>query len=473
MRDFKYIWIVGLGVTLAIIAVPVVLFTSGGSEPRDDPWRGVPQAPVHTDHTNLMSGPYESGSDVTAACLECHEDAAQQVMATAHWTWMSAPVEVDWRDEPIATGKANLLNNFCIGIQSNWAGCTSCHAGYGWEDADFDFNDPLAVDCLVCHAASGTYAKDAAGYPAEGVDLVAAAQSVGRPTRANCGACHFYGGGGDMVKHGDLDSSLTNPPEELDVHMGQLGFECVDCHVTQDHAIAGRSISVSVDDANSIACTNCHSVTPHPDDRLNGHTDTVACETCHIPEFARRLPTKIEWDWSTAGQDWPEDPHEYLRIKGSFVYADDVRPEYFWFDGTVAYRYLLGDPIDPNGVTFLNPPSGSIDDPNALIWPFKVHHGKQPYDAVYNYLLQPKTYGDGGFWEEFDWDQALRLGSEATGLPYSGEYGFARTDMFWPIAHMVAPASEALICAECHSENGRLDWQALGYPGDPIEWGGR
>lgn len=473
MRDFKYIWIVGLGVTLAIIAVPVILFTLGNNTPRVDPWWGVRQAPVHTDHTNLMSGPYETGSDVTAACLECHEDAAQQVMATSHWTWVSAPVEVAWRDEPIATGKANMLNNFCIGIQSNWSGCTSCHAGYGWEDADFDFNNPLAVDCLVCHAAIGTYTKGAAGYPAEGIDLVVAAQSVGRPTRANCGTCHFYGGGGDMVKHGDLDSSLTNPPEELDVHMGQLGFECVDCHVTQDHAIAGRSISVSVDDANSIACTDCHSPTPHPDERLNTHTDTVACATCHIPEFARRLPTKIEWDWSTAGQDWPEDPHEYLRIKGSFVYADDVQPQYFWFDGTVAYRYLLGDPIDPNGVTLLNPPSGSIDDPNALIWPFKVHHGKQPYDAVYNYLLQPKTYGEGGFWEVFDWDLALRLGSEATGLPYSGEYGFARTDMFWPIAHMVAPASEALTCAECHSENGRLDWQALGYPGDPIEWGGR
>ena len=25
----------------------------------------------------------------------------------------------------------------------------------------------------------------------------------------------------------------------------------------------------------------------------------------------------------------------------------------------------------------------------------------------------------------------------------------------------------------CHGADGRMDWQALGYPGDPIEWGGR
>src|SRR5690606_10527523 len=116
---------------------------------------------------------------------------------------------------------------------------------------------------------------------------------------------------------------------------------------------------------------------------------------------------------------------------------------------------------------------GSIDDPEALIWPFKVHRALQPYDTVYNILLQPQTVGEGGFWTEFDWNQAFELGSEATGLPYSGEYGFAETMMYWPTTHMVAPAGEALACAECHGENGRMNWQALGYYGDPAEWGGR
>ena len=45
--------------------------------------------------------------------------------------------------------------------------------------------------------------------------------------------------------------------------------------------------------------------------------------------------------------------------------------------------------------------------------------------------------------------------------------------MYWPTTHMVQPTHEALQCVDCHGESGRLDWLALGYPGDPIDWGGR
>lgn len=92
---------------------------------------------------------------------------------------------------------------------------------------------------------------------------------------------------------------------------------------------------------------------------------------------------------------------------------------------------------------------------------------------VLNILLQPKTVGEGGYWTDFDWDQAARLGSEAAGLPYSGSYGFTNTIMHWPLTHMVQPKEEALQCTDCHSENGRMDWEALGYYGDPLNWGGR
>ena len=116
---------------------------------------------------------------------------------------------------------------------------------------------------------------------------------------------------------------------------------------------------------------------------------------------------------------------------------------------------------------------GDINDPEARIFPFKVHLAKQIYDAQYNYLIQPKTAGEGGYWEEFDWDLAAELGSQFTNLPYSGEYDFASTIMFWPTTHMVQPASEVLQCTACHGPDGRMDWAALGYLGDPIQWGGR
>jgi hypothetical protein len=183
-----------------------------------------------TDHSHLIQGPLESGPDVTRECLRCHQDAARDVMATSHWTWMEH--KVTGRDgEPARIGKANLINNYCIGIQSNWPACTVCHAGYGWEDAGFDFTDETRVDCLVCHEQTGTYFKapGQAGRPEPDTDLLAAAGSVGRPTRANCGACHFRGGGGDAVKHGDLDGTFFFPSENTDVHMGRYDFECVDC----------------------------------------------------------------------------------------------------------------------------------------------------------------------------------------------------------------------------------------------------
>ena len=43
-----------------------------------------------------------------------------------------------------------------------------------------------------------------------------------------------------------------------------------------------------------------------------------------------------------------------------------------------------------------------------------------------------------------------------TGAPFSGKVDFIRTEMTWPITHMVAPAEQALSCEECHRKNGRL-----------------
>ena len=473
MKQFRYLWVIGLVVTALIIAVPVLLFASSGNEASPDPWAYVAPTPSHTNHAALLPGPYATGQEVTAACLECHETAAQEMMQTTHWTWESEPVLLPGRDEPVTIGKKNQINNFCIGIQGNWTGCTKCHAGYGWDSASFDFAEQTNVDCLVCHADPGLYGKGTAGLPADGVDLAAAAGSVRRPTRQNCGSCHFNGGGGNAVKHGDMDESLYYPDETLDVHMGRYDFQCVDCHAGDDHQILGHSISVSSEvKASAVACTDCHTEPIHADARITTHTDAIACQTCHIPEGALRHATKVDWDWSTAGQDLPEDPHVYLKIKGNFVYEHDYRPIYAWWNGA-ADRYIVGDLIDPTQVTNINTPLGDVSDPTAKIHPFKIHAARQPYDVLNQYLLVPMTAGEGGFWDTFDWDSAFRLNEVNTGLAFSGEYGFAPTQMYWSMDHMVQPKENALQCYDCHGENGRMDWEALGYNGDPMEWGGR
>ncbi|MCF7823296.1 MAG: tetrathionate reductase family octaheme c-type cytochrome [Candidatus Marinimicrobia bacterium] len=458
-----------------MIIIPILVAIPGKTPPVDDPHSKLSVVNPHVDHSSLMNDSLTTGQEVTRACLVCHPDAGNQVRHTSHYTWESDSVYSPDHDRMVTLGKKNAINNFCISIESNWPACTACHAGYGWKDAEYDFSKDENVDCLVCHDLSGGYKKSKEGLPEKGVDLLAAAKSVGSPNRENCGGCHFDGGGGNAVKHGDLDESLKYPSEYIDVHMGRYDFQCITCHRSTDHKIRGRASSVSVGNLNKdnqVLCTDCHAEKPHSDMRLNEHTETVACQTCHIPSMARKEATKINWDWSTAGQDRPENAHQYLKIKGSFVYEKNHAPEYIWYNGTTK-RYLKGDIMDPTITTPFNLPNGNIKDREAKIWPFKVHYGKQVYDTKYNYFLLPKTVGEGGFWTEFDWDLALRLGAENSGLAYSGKYNFAPTSFYWATSHMVAPKEEALRCIDCHSDAGRLDWQQLGFDGDPITHGSR
>jgi len=449
-----------------------LLFSSFGVlADAQDPWLHVPTRGLHTDHSTFYKGPFKDGPAVTRACLECHPKAAKDIMRTAHWNLAGERVEVPGHEQPMRIGKRNLINNFCIGIQSNWPACTSCHIGFGWRDDTFDLGDETLVDCLVCHDQSGTYHKHAgdAGLPGPEVDLLAAARSVGLPTRTNCGACHFMSGGGNAVKHGDLDETLLFPNPEIDVHMGRLGFQCIDCHRAEDHRPAGRLLTVSVDTENRLKCTDCHQGTEiHGDRRIDAHTARVACQTCHIPLMAVKEGTKMSWDWSEAGQDLPiTDEHLYLKIKGRFTWVKGAQPEYAWYDGT-ASRYLLGDRIDPEHVTKIAAPLGDRTDGRAKIHPFKIHRGNQVYDTEHRYFLVPHTYGEKGFWTQFDWNDALRIGSQASGLAFSGHYDFAPTEMYYPQNHMVVGKEKALQCPDCHGPSGRMDWQALGYPADPL-----
>ena len=431
-------------------------------------------------HKEAIQGPFTQGSQVTEQCIECHEDHAKDFMKSSHWTW---ELEQKLPGRTVKRGKKNAINNFCTSIAGNEPRCTSCHAGYGWKDNSFDFSDMTKVDCLVCHDTTGTYIKDpaGAGEALAKVNLERVAQNVGMPVRDNCGTCHFYGGGGDAVKHGDLDSSMAYPDKATDVHMDTDGndFQCQTCHTTEQHQITGNAMGVSPGGDNDIGCENCHDSAPHANKRLNTHTASVACQTCHIPFFARNEPTKMSWDWSTAGSDQEETVDEYgkhtfMKKKGSFVWGKMVKPEYAWYNGK-ADAYMVGDKMDPTKVTKLTTPLGDIADKTAKIYPFKVHRGKQIYDKKQNIFVTAKVYGKGGYWKEFDWDKAAKLGMEANqalaqqGIKYSGEHGFAETEMWWRINHMVSPKDQALKCNDCHNKGTRLDWQALGYDDDPMK----
>ena len=360
------------------------------------------------------------------------------------------------------------------------------------------------VDCLACHDTTGGYKKlpGLAGHPnyktmewpphsgkfKAPTDLKRIAQNVGKTSRETCGACHFRGGGGDAVKHGDLDSSLINPKHHLDVHMDAegLNFTCSECHVTDSHEVAGSRyqptavdekghlIPGSQDERNPATCVACHDTNPHKSDsehyvKLNEHTSKLACQTCHIPAYARGDKfTKMSWDWSTVGEmDENGKPKKvwgsegkvlYDSKKGDFTYDRYVIPEYQWFNGNVNYT-LPDDKIDPAGVLQINTFAGGPDDGASRIWPIKVFRGKQMYDKGNNTLVITSLSDDKdtALWKNFDFDKAVQYGQEYTGREFSGEVGFVSTEMSWPITHMVAPKEDALECWQCHREGGRLD----------------
>jgi octaheme c-type cytochrome (tetrathionate reductase family) len=429
-------------------------------------------------HKDYISGPFNSPQEVTQECLNCHENTAKEIMKTNHWTWLNEEF-VDANNNKLQMGKKNFINNFCIAVPSNYPRCTSCHVGYGWKDASFDFKAEQNVDCLVCHEQSGTYIKvpTGAGMPEAKVNLLVSAQSVGKTTRKNCGICHFDGGGGTGVKHGDMDNSLYEPKPETDFHMGALGFQCSDCHTSKEHKIMGASHGSMASGQNHIYCTYCHEGEIHKNKTINKHLSAVACETCHIPEFAKEEPTKVWWDWSKAGEDRTDikdsnGKETYSRLKGEFVWGKNVVPTYHWYNGSATY-YEFGDKIELGKIVKLNSLNGDIKDPKAKIAPFKIMRGKQIYDSKNDYLIIPKLFGEGGYWKTYDWNLASQLGMKEVNLLYSGSFSFIETEMYWPINHMVAPKEKALKCNSCHSKEGRLDWKTLGYSGDPMKVKGR
>lgn len=462
------------------------------------PTRHRTQSDSTADHSKFkeLKGPFNNGPEVTKACLECHTEAGHQFMQSTHWTWEYTNPKTGQK-----LGKRNLINNFCTNARGNEGMCANCHAGYGWKDEGYDFTNQANIDCLACHDRSGTYYKTpptkgnkACAVMFEGqkpIDLAKVAQNVGRPGRENCGSCHYFGGGGDGVKHGDLDSSLNHANKALDVHMDEKGlnFSCAMCHVSHQHQVSGSRYAIEAKDAigtgkpgirrEASTCESCHGTAPHPKlnivgNKLNDHIEKIACQTCHIPALARGgVATKIDWDWRTAGkvdkdgngykvdgyvQGNGENRDIYKSIKGTFKYGENLVPQYRWFNGTINYLTIdskfdpAKQPIDINAL------SGSAGDADARIWPFKRMHTVQPYDKGNNTLVYTHLWGDDtdAYWGNYDMGKAIAHGMQQFNKPYSGEFGFIETYSYWPITHMVAPKTEALECGSCHASDGRL-----------------
>lgn len=402
---------------------------------------------------------YQDGS----SCAGCHAVEAQEAHASNHYQW---------------AGKLGSINDFCgypdinfIGKLTNLlgqqvdGGCAVCHAGMGAKPSTAGVEN---VDCLMCHSKDYKRSVQNVNGSLRFVPT-AGSVTVRSPGREECLRCHIGAGGGPNNKRGDLEPSHIDPPSaDFDVHMasaskGGAGLVCIDCHTTQDHKIGGRGADLRIDEGGPMQrCANCHSASPHSSSELNGHAKRVACESCHVPAFARIQSTDMYRDFREAEVDPLKNLYEPKLTRQA-----NVTPLYAFWNGGINF-YNWGE-SSSNGQALASP-KGGINDAGSKLYPFKLHQAMQPHDPVTGQLLPNKA---GILFQTGDIDRAIRQAAADIGLVLTQGYDFVETKRYMGIFHEVAPASQALTCDGCHTTN-RVDFAGLGYTpkstrnGDPL-----
>ncbi len=290
------------------------------------------------------------------------------------------------------------------------------------------------------------------------LSLVEAAQTAGPTTRATCLRCHANAAGSDGAKRGDLSSVTVSPPLSSDIHMSPQGedFTCSECHDAGDHRVSGRGLDLRPNDSDEKSdCTTCHTDRPHDDyNARNGesrdvHAGRVACQTCHIPTYAKDVSTELERDWLEP-EWWPGAFGGQGGWKPAEVRASNVIPSYDWFDGT-SEVYLLGQAPSRNadGEYEFGVPLGDVNSPGARIFPLKEHRS---ISARHDATGQMIPHSTEVFFRTGDFAAAVASGMEQVGL--TGSYTLVPVHTFQTINHGVAVEDQALACASCHADTG-------------------
>ncbi len=383
-----------------------------------------------------------------ADCLGCHTAEATEVHASIHYQWQGPTPDMTNGGAPQGK-RAGALDSYAISVLGNWQQCAKCHVGRGLRPEAVASRAQLEnINCLACHSEPGL------------------------PTaRKDCLACHALAGGGDGVKRGDLTLAhgLT-ADRAFDVHMASSGADlsCSACHTTTGHRIAGRGTDLRPTDLDEpMDCNRCHE-RPHVSTAINRHLDRVACQSCHIPEYARDAADTEALEVTEVHRTWRRSSTAQAPFRPEARLAGRLMPRYRFWNGS-STSYLLGDvaAVDPEtGRLPTSRPDGSNRDPGSKLYPFKYKTAEQPITADTRQLIALDT---GVFFATGDAEAAIRQGLANMGLSSETAYQWATTDTFQLITHEVSPASAALNCIDCHASD-RIDFRTLGYGlKDPAE----
>jgi hypothetical protein len=424
------------------------------------------------DHANLVwTGP--------ATCLPCHETQARALHGAAHYQWQG-PAPYMTGGPPLQGKISSSLNSYCINILGNWVTCSNCHVGLGQPPLPDATPAQLQnIDCLVCHQAGykrvkigGVFVPDLQNMT---LTMDEAARTVHSPVRLNCIQCHGKGGGGDNYKRGDIAVAHGNTTDRnFDVHMATTGgnLACQACHTVSNHHIAGRGAdlrSTDLDVAVTCSSSQCHpnktSAAGHQTAEVNRHVARVACQTCHIPVYAKNAADTAATEATEVHRTWLE-PHQIPT--GAFhplsVLANDVKPVYrFW--NKYNTNYNLYDPayLDPGTGRYpTSRPVGRINDRTTAskLYPFKYKTAVQPLASSRGQLIALDT---GVYFASGNVPAAVQAGLVNMGYTAADPYEFTETDTFQLITHEVSPAAQVLNCSSCHGTKNQMDLNGLGY----------
>lgn len=422
-------------------------------------------------------------------CVVCHEAEAQAEHASVHYQQTGPTPNV-----PNISGYAGktdkAFNTYCgTPVTSSRATCAGCHVSNGRYPTDVATTDQLNnVDCMMCHQEN--YARIAAPpyelvpaldenglprtlrVPVEDetgfsympneekmtISILEAARTVHPTTRATCLRCHAGASGSNGGKRGDMSTVTIDPPKSSDIHMSSDGenLSCSDCHNADNHRVRGRGLDLRPNDTpERFTCARCHSDTPHERSSnrvasLNTHASRVACQTCHIPSFAKDISTELNRDWLQPHYSPTACNGQGAWVPGE-IRASNVTPTYKWFDGT-SYVYALGQvpPVRDDGMLSMGVPNGWVDTADAKIYPMKEHTSTVAQHNASGVLIPHSTFS---FFATGDFDKAVQDGMSKTGM--SGGYNMVQVHTYQTINHGVEDEDDALRCGSCHSDFSR------------------
>lgn len=446
-------------------------------------------------------------------CLMCHQRAYKRF---PDWTGGAASFEpltllnVVLGTKPVpATGEIELIA--ALGQSAQRTGFSGIPV-VDPTTKDFEFRPMGAAGSLQFDFTL----IDAPGFPMS-LTTEKAAQTAHRTDRNTCLNCHARAAAADGAKRGDISSANVAPPVALDVHMspqaGGVNLTCSNCHnvnasvtngvATSAHRIKGRGVDLRANDAPRFTCDNagCHTSTPHGNvtngTQINRHTGRVACQTCHIPTYAKvvtnpdgttsGIPTETVRNWGKPNLSqtacngrggWlPEE------LKGS-----NLRPTYAWFNGfsEIYYKGEKLDLLDTTGRTkaltvdmaavlemtpgtkgyVMGKPNGDVRDATAKIYPMKEHWGKLAVNDATNEIVPQSTFE---FFRSGSWCRSVAKGLGQTNeeiditcpqqnSPLPAGTSEVPVHTYQTLNHGVERQANALgagnQCNHCHAGNG-------------------